>query len=878
MAQAPNGHVPRKRTARDYQFGTKIGEGSYSTVYLALDLYTNKTYAIKVLSKKHIVKEDKIKYVNIEKTTLHRLGQQHPGIVQLYYTFQDDNSLFFALDFAEYGELLLIIAKFGLLLEPVLRFYMAQIVDAVSFIHLKGVIHRDLKPENILVGYDFNLKITDFGAAKLLGDEDDTQDEKINYDGVQEKAKTDTDRKGSFVGTAEYVPPELLQHNTCGFETDIWAMGCILYQFFHGLPPFKGSTEYLTFEKIIALDFTYRSPMPQGARDIVDRVLVYEPQKRLTIPQIQEMPWFGDVVWERDFIWGRKVPRFEPYVAGQHSALNYNANFSQNYKPHMAKSKSNYQLSQITYDYNLPAGKKLFQPPTRIKKGLMPQTMHFPPKSPQQAPPLAQMPLSKSVQQAQSPGPPLPGQSAPKQIIIGNQIQLGPQVPQQLGHPPQKMPAQHSGQLPGQLPGHSLAHPGQFPKPAAGRQPWKPHQANGGHPYNQLAPAQLHLPNGGAAQSPNASGQNGTRTPTQGPILHQGMTGKPGQESLVQSQSQSQSQSVPVLEKKMSESQIAPRSPQRTNLRANTAFAKAKVHSVPASAVPLSRPPRLASAAAAQASKSSSPSPPPPSRVVKTRDTPKAAPAPKAKASNTVTFREISSFLEPGEKIIKLDTILKLTLSNRLINRKPGSLDDSSIETLIRSYQEVLDQHMAPVVACVSNKARVFLVDASLGVMLVDLTANKGGDYLMYDYEFESVLVDDDASDLSKGEEVYGYLILELIKEGGDLIFLKRFSDLDRQRFKEPTQVVGKSGDQVRLGVNLGWIDCLIYAKGMVDKEAKEGKETKEQKTEPPKKTKTTKKVVQKKPQRPARVVSPPQDKKNFNKFALSAAAAAAHR
>ena len=70
----------KRRSARDYQFGAKIGEGSYSTVYSALDKYTNRTYAIKVLSKRHIVKENKIKYVNIEKTTLNRLGQQHPGL------------------------------------------------------------------------------------------------------------------------------------------------------------------------------------------------------------------------------------------------------------------------------------------------------------------------------------------------------------------------------------------------------------------------------------------------------------------------------------------------------------------------------------------------------------------------------------------------------------------------------------------------------------------------------------------------------------------------------------------------------------------------------------------------------------------------------
>lgn len=268
----------KKKSAHDYQFGAMIGEGSYSTVYSAMDKQLKKTYAIKVLSKRHIVKEGKIKYVNIEKTTLHRLGQQHPGIVQLYYTFQDESSLFFVLDFAEYGELLSIIRKLGSLSEPVSKFYMCQIIDAVKFIHLKGVIHRDLKPENILVGHDFNLKITDFGAAKLLG-ENEEDGEKIDYRSFNAEAEVrgqaPRERFGSFVGTAEYVSPELLKDNICVFESDIWAMGCILYQFFNGVPPFKGSTEYLTFQLIIDLEYTYKSPkpIPVEVKEIIEKIL-----------------------------------------------------------------------------------------------------------------------------------------------------------------------------------------------------------------------------------------------------------------------------------------------------------------------------------------------------------------------------------------------------------------------------------------------------------------------------------------------------------------------------------------------------------------------------------------------------------------------------
>ena len=105
MSDADLSPALRKRNASDYQFGARIGEGLYMSVYSAKDVHSGKTFAIKVLLKRHIVKEDKIKYVNIEKIILHRLGQQHPGIVQLYWTFQDDSLLYLVLDFAEYGEL-----------------------------------------------------------------------------------------------------------------------------------------------------------------------------------------------------------------------------------------------------------------------------------------------------------------------------------------------------------------------------------------------------------------------------------------------------------------------------------------------------------------------------------------------------------------------------------------------------------------------------------------------------------------------------------------------------------------------------------------------------------------------------------------------------
>jgi 3-phosphoinositide dependent protein kinase-1 len=298
-------------------------------VLAATDRTTLKEYAIKVLDKRHIIKEEKVKYVNIEKNTLNRLGE-HPGVVRLYYTFQDERSLYFVLDLATGGELLgtlkrvcLVIHickateaesfKLGTFDEECTRFYAAQILDTIEYMHSKQVIHRDLKPENVLLDEKMHIKITDFGTAKILGPPRRPSEEGEGNGAADPLEGIDNTKANSFVGTAEYVSPELLTDKAACKASDLWAFGCMVFQLLAGRPPFKAGNEYMTFQKIVGLEYEFPKGFPPVAKDLVERLLVLDPAKRLNIEHIKKHEFFEGVEWGRK-LWRQKAPRLKPYV------------------------------------------------------------------------------------------------------------------------------------------------------------------------------------------------------------------------------------------------------------------------------------------------------------------------------------------------------------------------------------------------------------------------------------------------------------------------------------------------------------------------------------------------------------------------------------
>ncbi|KAG7163510.1 3-phosphoinositide-dependent protein kinase 2-like [Homarus americanus] len=211
-----------KRSDLDFIFGKLIGEGSFSSVYLAKDIHTNHEYAVKVCEKQLIIREKKVQQITREKDVMNLLNSNQnpkaPFFVKLSYAFQGEHKLYFVMTYCKNGELLNLIQRVGNFDRECARFYTAELVRALEHLHSLNIIHRDLKPENILLDEHMHIKITDFGCAKILTNEE------------IEAVDDGRGRKSSFVGTAQYVSPELLESKKCGRASDLWALGCILYQ------------------------------------------------------------------------------------------------------------------------------------------------------------------------------------------------------------------------------------------------------------------------------------------------------------------------------------------------------------------------------------------------------------------------------------------------------------------------------------------------------------------------------------------------------------------------------------------------------------------------------------------------------------------------
>ncbi|XP_030030490.1 interaptin isoform X1 [Manduca sexta] len=273
----------RKYTIEDFHFIKVLGKGSFGKVLLAELRDTEYYYAVKCLKKDVVLEDDDVECTLIERKVL-ALGTNHPYLCHLFATFQTDSHLFFVMEYLNGGDLMFHIQQSGRFPEARARFYAAEIVSGLKFLHKRGIIYRDLKLDNILLDFDGHVRIADFGMCKLQIYLDKTAD--------------------TFCGTPDYMAPEIIKGLKYNQTVDWWSFGVLLYEMLIGQSPFSGCDEDELFWSICNEMPSYPRFLSQEALTILTRLLDKDARSRLGGTEcmhgdIREQAFFQSIHWDR---------------------------------------------------------------------------------------------------------------------------------------------------------------------------------------------------------------------------------------------------------------------------------------------------------------------------------------------------------------------------------------------------------------------------------------------------------------------------------------------------------------------------------------------------------------------------------------------------
>lgn len=317
--------------AGDFSILTQVGQGGYGQVFLAQKKDTREVCALKVMSKKLLFKLDEIRHVLTERDIL--TNAKSEWLVRLLYAFQDDQSIYLAMEYVPGGDFRTLLNNTGVLHNRHARFYISEMFLCVDALHQLGYIHRDLKPENFLIDGTGHVKLTDFGLAagflapakiesmriKLesvgnmprdaipFGRPMEQRSLKERREGYRSLREREVNYAKSIVGSPDYMAPEVLKGDEYDFTVDYWSLGCMLFEALAGYPPFAGATVDETWQNLKRWQHVLRKPeyedpnyfLSRRTWDLITRLIAPKTNRLEGISQVKSHAYFAEVKWNK---------------------------------------------------------------------------------------------------------------------------------------------------------------------------------------------------------------------------------------------------------------------------------------------------------------------------------------------------------------------------------------------------------------------------------------------------------------------------------------------------------------------------------------------------------------------------------------------------
>ena len=267
----------------NYIIKKTLGKGTFAKVKLAIHLPKKEKVAIKIIEKRRLKEEDDIIRLKREFEMLTQFN--NPNVISVSEIFESKDAYFTVMEYCDGGELFNYIVENKVLSDEKSAFFYFQIINGLEYIHSLGIVHRDLKPENLLLTSEHIIKIIDFGLS--------------NYFNKNSRRLLETP-----CGSPCYASPEMLSgEGYDGFKIDIWATGIILFAMLCGFLPFDHKDNDKLFKKILECKIKFPKHLSDDAKDLLKKILVPNPRKRITIKEIKKHPFYlkGKEIFDNNF-------------------------------------------------------------------------------------------------------------------------------------------------------------------------------------------------------------------------------------------------------------------------------------------------------------------------------------------------------------------------------------------------------------------------------------------------------------------------------------------------------------------------------------------------------------------------------------------------